>query len=67
MGSLIDYAGVSTPEQSLDLKLDELNAAGCKKIITNKIRRVRAVRPELESASIGSGEGISLSNRILIG
>jgi DNA invertase Pin-like site-specific DNA recombinase len=48
MDRQIDYARVGTSEQSPDFQLDELNAAGCKKIITYKIRHVRAARPGLD-------------------
>jgi hypothetical protein len=43
MGRLIGYARVITPEQSLDLQLDELTAADCKKIFTSTISGVWTV------------------------
>lgn len=41
MGRLIGYARVSSPEQSMELQIDELTAA-CKKIYADEISRVRA-------------------------
>ncbi len=43
----IGYARVSTLEQNLDLQIDALEKAGCKKIITDEISGSVAERPGL--------------------
>jgi DNA invertase Pin-like site-specific DNA recombinase len=46
---LVGYARVSAVDQNLDLQIDALTKAGCKKIFAEKITGASADRPELSN------------------
>jgi DNA invertase Pin-like site-specific DNA recombinase len=58
---LIGYARVSTQDQNLDLQIDALTKAGCKKIFDDKISGSRAERPGLAKALEILREGDTLA------
>jgi len=57
---LIGYARVSTQDQNLDLQIEALNKADCKKIFDDKISGSRAERPGLAKALEMLREGDTL-------
>ncbi|SED88635.1 Site-specific DNA recombinase [Arthrobacter alpinus] len=59
--SLIGYARVSTADQSLDLQIDALEAAGCTKIFREKKAGSGVDRPELKACMEYLREGDTLA------
>ena len=57
---LIGYARVSTQDQNLDLQIDALTNAECKKIFHEKTSGSRAIRPEFSKALEALREGDTL-------
>jgi DNA invertase Pin-like site-specific DNA recombinase len=57
---LIGYIRVSTQDQNLDLQIDALTRAGCKKIFDDKVSGSRAERPGLAKALEMLREGDTL-------
>jgi DNA invertase Pin-like site-specific DNA recombinase len=57
---LIGYARVSTQDQNLDLQIDALTNAGCKKIFHEKTSGSRAERPEFSKTLGAMREGDTL-------
>ena len=57
---LIGYARVSTQDQNLDLQIEALTKAGCKKVFDDKISGSRAERPGLTKALEMLREGDTL-------
>jgi len=47
---LVGYARVSTADQTLDLQLDHLRAAGCEQVYTDIISGAKTARPGLDDA-----------------
>jgi DNA invertase Pin-like site-specific DNA recombinase len=57
---LIGYARVSMHDQHLELQIEALTKAGCKKIFDDKISGSRAERPGLTKAQEALREGDTL-------
>ncbi len=57
---LIGYTRVSTQDQNLDLQIDALIKAGCKKVLDDKVSGSRAERPGLAKALEMLREGDTL-------
>lgn len=59
-GMLIGYARVSTQDQNLDLQIEALKKAGCKKIFEDRMSGGRAERPGLAQAQDSLRHGDTL-------
>lgn len=59
-GMLIGYARVSTQDQKLQLQINALQKAGCKRIFEDKVSGSRAERPGLTKAQEALREGDTL-------
>lgn len=58
--TMIGYARVSTPEQSLDMQIEALKAAGCDQVFTDVASGARSQRPGLDKALEYLREGDTL-------
>lgn len=57
----LGYARVSTDDQNLELQLDALKRAGCKRVFTDKVSGTRTSRPGLDEALSHAREGDTLT------
>lgn len=55
--AMIGYARVSTSEQSVDLQVDALHAAGCEKLFVETVSGVSTRRPQLRAALAAAHAG----------
>jgi len=57
---LVGYARVSTTDQSLDIQIEALKAAGCEKVFSDQLSGTTADRPQLQAALQFVREGDTL-------
>jgi DNA invertase Pin-like site-specific DNA recombinase len=60
MGKHIGYVRVSTKDQDLSLQINELTAAGCERIFTNKVSGAKSQHPGLDDCLKTLRKGDSL-------